>query len=703
MSESPASPKMNLFKALLILQAALILTVVLNVPYARQILGFVYLTFVPGYIIQRIIGMRLARVESVLVSVGLSVAFLMGEGFLLNSVGPVVGVTQPLDLNLILAFTSIFVCSALVLKRHDFSTGLNVNVDFLNRTGYVLLAFLAAILALSIVGGLTASLYSNTYSYLIFIMLGTIAALIGFIAVFRKQVPHKLYPIILFAVAAALLFHVSLFSQYIVGGDIFGEYALFNGTISKLYWSESFQNSYNALLSVTILPTIYSLVMGLNGTWLFKIVYPALFAFVPVGLYLLFKHKMSSEVAFFSAIFFVSNLAFFTELLQLGRQMVAELFYVLLFVVLFSGKLKDSSKWLLFSIFSFALIVSHYALAYIFLASLAIVWLISYLQKREVKAVTGNMVVLFGVLTFVWFMYTSSGAAFNNLMMSLDGVRTHLLLDFFNPASRGTQVLEAVGASGVTTIWHTLGRLQFYIVEGLVLIGFLAVVIKKRKAFLNDDFKIFMFCNLLILIACVALPNFASIFNVTRFYHVALFLLAPLCVLGGLATLKFITRNRFKKGTFMALIALLILVPFFLFQTGFVYEAAKDTSTSLPLSGYRFDAVQLAQMGVLTSQEVSGADWLAKFQNADNSVFADVNSYDTFAYLDITNGVQLTPWVNATQGSYMYLNNYNVENGIIYFGLGASGSSFSLNQINPKLDDINTVYSNGGCNIYSVP
>ncbi len=699
MSEHKPPAFSNALGLVVILQIALIITIIFNIPYARQALGFVYLTFVPGYAIQRLLRLKFSALEAVLFAVGLSIVFLMGEGFLLNTLGPTFGLSRPLDLNLILILTSVFVFSALIARRHDNNAPVKMGLDF--KKAIVPLLILSVILILSIAGGLSASYSSNANSYLIFLMLGSIAALVGFVAFFRKRISPRIYPVMVFGVALALVLHVSLFTQYIVGFDIFSEYALFSKTLNNLFWASSYQATYNAMLSVTVLPTAYSVVLGLDGTWLFKIVYPAIFAFVPLGLYVFFKGRMSREVAFFSVIFFVSNIAFFTEINQLARQMIGELFYVLLLIILFSDKLKGTSKWLLFAIFSLGLIVSHYSLAYVFFASIAVVWLVAAYRKRHVKTVSGSMVVLFGVMTFAWFIYISSGAAFDNLMLAINSVRTSMLMDFFDPTARGTQVMAAVGNSGINTIWHSLGRFQFYIAEGLILVGVLAVFLKKRIKILNDDFNVLMLFNLVMLGACIVLPNFAFTFNASRFYHIALFLLAPLCVLGGIAALKFLSRNRFKRNILIPIIALLVIIPFFFFQTGFIYELAKDDSASLPLSAYRLNPTQLSQRGVVTAYEVSGASWLAEFQDTSKLIYSDINSFSVFGYAGISNGAPLTPQIILPSGSYVYFNQYNVKDGVIYSSVGSQ--PFAVNDIASSINNMNTIYSSGDCEIYSVP
>jgi len=72
------------------------LVVLLDIPVARQIIGFLYLTFVPGFIFLRLLRLEgLSDVETILFSVGISVAFLMIVGLLLNEIGLMIGFSNP--------------------------------------------------------------------------------------------------------------------------------------------------------------------------------------------------------------------------------------------------------------------------------------------------------------------------------------------------------------------------------------------------------------------------------------------------------------------------------------------------------------------------------------------------------------------------------------------------------------------------------
>src|SRR4030043_803331 len=96
---------------------------------------------------------------------------------------------------------------------------------------------------------------------------------------------------------------------------------------------------YNAMLSITILPTVYSNMLGIDETWVFKIIYPLIFALVPVGLYLLWQPYIGKKLSFIAAFVFMAQSTFFTEMIALNRQMIGELFFVLLLLVLLNKEI----------------------------------------------------------------------------------------------------------------------------------------------------------------------------------------------------------------------------------------------------------------------------------------------------------------------------------------------------------------------------
>jgi uncharacterized membrane protein len=682
----------------LIMLISLVFTIIFDIPVARQVIGFIFVTIIPGFAIVRLMKLEVGKIEMMLFSVGISLAFWMISTFFMNLILPYLGFVAPLSLDPILVLA---VGIVVILVISEWRSSLNLDLP----DGYLRLALYGALLAIPVILTLTGVYLVRTpphnHNLILLIMLVAISVLVVLTLLAKRIFRYEVYPFLLLVIATCLMMHISLFSSYLQGGDIFGEYSVFRITALSGHWDLTLVSRLSAMLSITTLPTTYYNVLNLEPVWIFKIVYPLIFALVPLGLYQLYKSKMSIEVSFLAAFLFISNLTFFTEIAQLARQMIGELFYVLLFLTLFTKSLKGSERWVLFFVFGVGLVVSHYAMTLIFLAFLVVTWLIGVVRKSYSKT-TLSLVILLGILTFAWYIYTSQGSTFNDLLGTVNYVRASFTSDFFEPASRSGQVLQAVGVAGIGTSWHIVGRYLYYIIEGLIITGFIISLLRERFSFFDDDRNVLIFLSLSLLAACIILPNFSTTFNASRFFQVALFFLAPLCILGGLGIMQFLSRRKIKPKILVSFLAVFLLVPFFLFQTGFVYEVTHEESYSLPLSSYRFDPLFMLNFGVITEAEFSSGTWLSKYADLSGTVYADVYSATIF----ISTNVQIPSSVfldtSIPNGSYVYLREYNVADEIVFSSYGQS-VVLNLTQMTPSLSDINLIYSSGSCEIYRNP
>ena len=203
-----------------------------------------------------------------------------------------------------------------------------------------------------------------------------------------------------------------------------------------------------------------------------------------------------------------------------------------------------------------------------------------------------------------------------------------------------------------------------------------------------------------LLVACIVVPNLATSFNATRFYQVTLFFLAPLCVVGGFDILRLLMRKKVREKYILAIVVLAVVIPFFLFQTDFVYEVAREGSVSLSLSSYRLGSHQLTYYGVLKPSEVSGARWLLQFNSLNESIYADFQFGGMFAYVGFQKTIAPSSGVSIRKGSYLYLGEYNMIDGVVFNGYV---SPLNITQIDPNPNGTNLVYSSGSCEIYQIP
>jgi len=689
---------------ILVLQVALYFTFFFNIAIARQIIGFLYLVFIPGYIIVKLLKQNnLDLAETVVFSVGLSLAVMLIGGFALNELGLLVGISAPLEPSLLVLVISGFVLLGTLACYFRASQDLRP-IEFTKGT-FLRLFLLCLLPFFSVIGAYFANVTGNTF----LLLLALFAVLAIFvITVFSKRLmTPKLYVIIVFILSITLLFHSSLVSNYVQGADIKVENYIATLTQSNGYWNSSISftdmglASYYSMLSVSILPTVYSNILNMDITWIFKIIYPLIFSIVPVTLYLIWRGKFGVTAALLSIFLFMSQSTFYFEMTYLSRQMIAEVFFALCFLILFSKKLSPKNSSILLAIFGFSLIVSHYSLALIFAFLISLIWLLTYLTKRPNTNLHLSMVFLILVLMFLWFIATVSSATIVRIAFAQRSIFSGFS-DFLNPGVRADSL---VGLGVVTTTHaselYTIGRVIAYSTELFMVIGFIVLLLQvKRKEF---DIEYFIPCiaTMLILVMCIALPFFASAFGINRFYHVLLFFLAPLFVIGfngffKLARLikRVSLRTKQRMELFSLILMTIVLGAYFVFQTNSVYEVANVESWSMPLSRYRLNDRLYSDFAYVTGAQVSGSRWLSQSnQNPNLVVYVDISaSLNLVAYGGIyTDNLRLL--YNGTlldKGQFVYLSELNV----VYHEVEINSKIYNISETLTS-DPLSVIYNNG--------
>jgi len=695
----------NLLAFALIVQFIVCLLVLFDVPVARQIIGFAYFTTIPGFIFVNVLKSdELDKLEIVLFSVGLSIAFLMLGGLLINELCFLFGFSEPLSLfPLVIILNSFILTGSLIAYLGK--NGVNLLKVKIPRVPPLALLFLSLPI-LSVVGTIWVNAFGNNLILLCMIMAVALLFIVGTIS--KQAFSPKFYSFAVLMIAISLLLHSSLISKYLAfGSDIALEYICFRTTQNNAYWSsipiypDVLYSRMNSMLSVTILPTIYSTLLNMNATLVLKVLRPLIFSFVPLTLYQLWQKRFGKKAAFAAAFLLMAQNTFYSEMLGLTRQMIGELFFALLLLVILNKRIKRSNKAIYFMILGVALVTSHYALAEIFMLFISITYLSSVLMKQPNRNITLTMVVFFSVVMFAWYIYTSNSAVFDSFLSFGDYVFDQLG-EFFNPVSRGQTVLRGLGLERAPTIWNTLSRAFAYLTEFFIGLGFIELIRRRKTITVEREHFRFITIAVAFLVALVAVPALATTMNMTRFYHILLFFLSPLCVLGTKLLVELISKRRMEIGT--SILLLIVLVPYFLFQTGFVYEVAGSQSWSVPLSGYRLEALFVYRLlGCFYEQDVYGAYWISGNVDVEHSkIYADRPS--KYANLGIygmiySDNVEiLSPGTILSENSSIYLSRVNVIDGVVVSGPEALWNTTSISQI---FDLTNKVYSNGGCVIYN--
>ncbi len=226
-----------------------------DIPFLRQVVGFVFLTFIPGLLILRILKLhRLGTIETLLYSVGLSIAFVMFLGFFINMLYPLIGISEPISIlplmiTLTIAVAILCVVAYIRERREIMSHSGHQCVPWSEIFSRPAL-FLYLLPILSVLGTYLANFHQN--NILLLVLIGLIAMVAALVA-FNRFIPQRLYPLAVAMIALALLWHWSLISQYLTGWDIHVEYYFQNLTLANSLWDQSIPSNANAVLSITML------------------------------------------------------------------------------------------------------------------------------------------------------------------------------------------------------------------------------------------------------------------------------------------------------------------------------------------------------------------------------------------------------------------------------------------------------------------
>ena len=94
-----------------------------DIPILRQIIGFIFLAFVPGLLILRLLKLhRLGSIETLLYSVGLSITFVMFLGYFVNMLYPLIGISKPISIYpLIITITAVILILCAIAYKQEAS------------------------------------------------------------------------------------------------------------------------------------------------------------------------------------------------------------------------------------------------------------------------------------------------------------------------------------------------------------------------------------------------------------------------------------------------------------------------------------------------------------------------------------------------------------------------------------------------------
>ena len=177
----------------------------------------------------------------------------------------------------------------------------------------------------------------------------------------------------LYGIALAVLYMTSLRGWYTTGHDIQVEFRVFSLVHATQHWSvSSAGTSYNACLSITILPQMLWELTRVATPYVFKTDFPLIFAACPLALYELSRRILGRRLAIASVLLFISFPTFVNDMVFINRQEVAFLFVSVVMALMFCGGSDLLMRRIIIGLCIVGMVMSHYSTSYVFLATILV-------------------------------------------------------------------------------------------------------------------------------------------------------------------------------------------------------------------------------------------------------------------------------------------------------------------------------------------
>jgi len=643
-----------------------------KVPILPQLLGFIVLTFIPGFIILRILKVHsIDRTTNFLLAVGLSLSFVMIFGFILNQFLPYLGIEKPITTYPLFYSFNLAIVALLIISyfrdrnfRGEYQASFEIDIS-------PSLLFLALLPFLGIFGAYFMTFYNiNTINLFLLLLISVIPLLVAF-----NKISENTFPFLIFAVSISILYHVNLISTYLWSFDIFFHAHGSVQVVENGVWMLNLEYS-DPLLLFSILAPIYSILCDLSLIWFFKIVFPFIFSLVPPTLYLVYNRadfgdlKLDSKLVLLSAFVFVFYYGFFKDMPD--KQHISEFFLALILMLIVT---KVPSRTIVAVILSFSLITSHYGVSYVFMLSLIFALILSYLLNKkegENGPLTLNFVLLFSTIAVGWYMYVASGKKFADIT----GIGIHIIykvleLEIFKPDYRSGISYLALKTPSIT--WQ-IYKFVYVLLQLFIFIGILRLLASIINGRVRNAEIAYLSIAFYSLLAFQIFTTYGMGFD--RVLQITLTLLSPFAVIGCISILKVVRRvirNLKLKLTILnfsfsavKLFAIFLMV-FFLLNSGFIFAVVGDT---LPPYCIALNKSTWERWHVFSQAEVNGALWLK-----DHNVASKVSTLPLSLAKD---GMILSVYYRyggnivypKISGDFIFFNIYTTElpsNTLIYF------------------------------------
>jgi len=766
------TPKNKLFIGILAFMLIVNLLVIFNLNYfyIRAILAFIFLITIPGLLIMLCLKIRNINFWEYLVyTVGLSITFIMFAGLAVNWILPFLNITdKPLSLYpILICFDTILLILWLIAhKRNEDNTHILIfpfeeyklkgkktfkfipkfpSLSWIDRI-FIIIPFFFPFMA--VIG---AFLLNNHGTNIVtMIMLGGIATYVFMIVLFRDKLNKNVFPWALWMISISILLASSLRGWSINAMDTNLEYSIFKVAESNGLWTtQGIPSTFNYMLSTAILPSIMNIFCKINAYYIYKLFFILIFSIIGIIIYQISIKYINSILSFLAVFFFISQPTFVNYWSIPARQQIAFIFFGLMFFVLFSKEINPKTRNLLFVIFGFSMIVSHYSTSYIALAIFLFAYICIFFYKRyenykirkeKIKPskkqefyLTGVLVLLLLVFGFLWYsqvtptanglidfahksisnmgnmfsedVQSEGNSIIDNLHIAKNINYNQLLKTYLNEThvSNNSEISNGVDPLSLkeVVIKNSPGipinkNISYAILfRGLITILSKLFFIFGALIFIFKNFreKILFFSIFFIFLMLNILPFLSIDYDLVRTYQQFLIIASFFFIIGIFA----IFSKVFKKASLYFLVVFLLLYFFLMPLFAFQIFGGSDLSIDLNYKGNDYSRYYLHQ------SEISSARWiLSERQNYHIYLASSAKS----RLFTVSNPKEINNIIIPNillpiriKNSYVYTTYSNKVWNIVYQVYQANPLSFNFPS-NFFNENKNLIYNNGGSEIF---
>lgn len=671
--------------------------ILLNIPFLRETAAFLFFTIIPGMLIIQILKLnKIKFIKKFILSIGLSISFLLFMGLFLNSLYPFL--LKPLSFINVLISSNIFliVLSFMAYRRNkddfDIKNIFNFKINLKDKLTFPLI--LPVLFPFLMVLG---TYFGNTTenNALILITLFLIPVYILLIVYLKERVHEATYPISIWMIGMTLLLMAGLSSNHLMGRDVHTEYLSFQLTLSAFHWNVlSVSHPINACLSVTVLPTIYEVLSNINGEYIFKLFFALIGSIIPLAIYVFSEKYVDKKYAFFASLLFIFQ-AFFIASLGSVRQLIAMFFFFLAVFVLFDTEMDNLSKKILFLILIFSTVLSHYTTAYVAFALIVPILFLPFLKSiynklskyGEIKFTNFDVIIIFFAFVLLWYIVVAKiqlNAGANVIAtVSSSGDSGSVLAQ----GTTDSMVLNIFGI-GLTSVPNAISAFVSDAVFLTIFLGLLTLIwrYKSFKKKIGTGYILGVFISIVLLILVVIVPNLSIHYGAERVFIQTLAFLALVFVIGGIKIAKII-----KKPKMDLLILSILLISLFTCNTYLQYHFY-----GIQQSPYYENNGTIKNEYYIYDQEIAAAKWLNNYEINDLKIYSDAIAGSRFLLGYEPNVPKFYQLKNGTMNGYVYLGYVNLNKNIIYKSYTTLQNTTDYNFI---LTGKDRIYDNSGAQI----